>query len=210
MSSSPLTQGDSSRWCAKCGNGTVLLHTVGQKPYTLSSHRRATLDLMVEGYVTEFYTWERIFISISSLYPGEVGTTFTREISSDRLTSCPGEDESHLSAKRYDKMRLAVTFSTSWLEKTVFKNFFLFLFVKLTFGFFDVSDSCMPYSRLNETCFSDDDCSLILNERCVNGKCVCPINTVYDPTRFMCVNPQIGVWTFFLFCFLFILFIICV
>ena len=39
-----------------------------------------------------------------------MGTSFTEEVSSDRLTSCPGDGESHLSAKGHRNRRLAPTY----------------------------------------------------------------------------------------------------
>ena len=39
-----------------------------------------------------------------------MGTSFTGEVSSDRLTSCPGDGESHLSAEHHRIRRLALTF----------------------------------------------------------------------------------------------------
>ena len=47
-----------------------------------------------------------------------MGTSFTWEVSSDRLTSCPGDGESHLSAKRHRNRRLAPTLWALWPEKT--------------------------------------------------------------------------------------------
>ena len=46
-----------------------------------------------------------------------MGTSFTWEVSSDGLTSCPGDGPSHLSAKCHRIRRLALTL---WLEKTTF------------------------------------------------------------------------------------------
>ena len=45
-------------------------------------------------------------------------TSFTGEVSSDRLTSCPGGGESYLSAKRHRNRRLAPTLWALWPEKT--------------------------------------------------------------------------------------------
>ena len=47
-----------------------------------------------------------------------MGTSFTGEVSSDRLTSCPGAGERHLSAKRHRDWRLAATLWALWPEKT--------------------------------------------------------------------------------------------
>ena len=49
-----------------------------------------------------------------------MGTSFTAEVSRDRLTSCPENGESHLSAKRQGNLRLAPTLWVSWLEKDKF------------------------------------------------------------------------------------------
>ena len=47
-----------------------------------------------------------------------MGTSFTVQVSSDRLMSCPVDGESHLSAKRHRNWRLAPTLWALWLEKT--------------------------------------------------------------------------------------------
>ena len=47
-----------------------------------------------------------------------MGTSFTGEVSSDRLTSCRGDGESLLSAKHHRNLRLAPTLRALWLEKT--------------------------------------------------------------------------------------------
>ena len=46
-----------------------------------------------------------------------MGTSFTVEVSIDKLTSCPEFGESHLSAKRYGNRRLAPTLWALWPEK---------------------------------------------------------------------------------------------
>ena len=50
-----------------------------------------------------------------------MGTSFIGEVSSDRLTSCPGHGENHLSAKRHGNRSLAPTLWALWPKKT---NFF--------------------------------------------------------------------------------------
>ena len=55
-----------------------------------------------------------------------MGTSFTGEVSSDRLTSCPGGGENHLSAKRHGNRRFAPTLWALWPEKD-----------KLSFSSFD-------------------------------------------------------------------------
>ena len=47
-----------------------------------------------------------------------MGTSFTGEVSSDRLTSCPGDGENHLSAKRHRNRILAPTLWALWPKKT--------------------------------------------------------------------------------------------
>ena len=44
-------------------------------------------------------------------------TSFTGEVSSDRLTSCPWVGENHLSAKRHGNRRLTPTLWALWPEK---------------------------------------------------------------------------------------------
>ena len=46
-----------------------------------------------------------------------MGTSFTGEVSSNRLTSCPGGGEMQLSAKRHGNLRLAPTLWALWSEK---------------------------------------------------------------------------------------------
>ena len=46
-----------------------------------------------------------------------MGTSFTGEVSSDRLTSYPGGGENHLSAKRHGNRRLAPTLWALWPAK---------------------------------------------------------------------------------------------
>ena len=50
-----------------------------------------------------------------------MGTSFTEGISSDRLTSYPGNGESNLSTKRHRNRKMAPAL---WLDKT---NFFFYL-----------------------------------------------------------------------------------
>ena len=65
------------------------------------------------------------FILSSSLYTQLlclVGTNFTKEVSSDRLTSCPGDGFSLLSAKHNGNQRLTLTLLVLWFVKAPLKN----------------------------------------------------------------------------------------
>ena len=46
-----------------------------------------------------------------------MSTSFIGKVSSNRLTSCPGNDESHLSDKRHGSWRWTPTVWALWLEK---------------------------------------------------------------------------------------------
>lgn len=48
------------------------------------------------------------------------------------------------------------------------------------------NNSCIPRSRYQLSCISDDECNIELNERCQEKKCSCQDGDTYDADRQMC------------------------